>query len=199
MSYRVDCCGSCVVSLCSQWREQAFRDGSSVCYRNPSGCLSQGACFSLLPIGSMNMSHVNCIHYMYSTFMAVVVWLLGTPSFSGSSLWCWGPCCLTNRLPPTALSGPQAHCCCVTSTPSQSWGCCTAAVLVVCFQVFLGATVSLLNNPLVTHQGSNSIIISGGVVDYILAVLRDQMYPSNTVRWLPVFPFSTKGHRCVGG
>lgn len=39
LSHRVCCCGSCVVSFCSQWREQTFRDGSSVCHRNPSGSL----------------------------------------------------------------------------------------------------------------------------------------------------------------
>lgn len=114
------CSGSCVVSLCSQWREQAFRDGSSVCHRNPSGCLSQGACFSLLPKESMNVSHVNPSRCMYSTFMAVVVWPFGTPSLSvalgsllsdrrapaHSSLWSPGSLLLCDEL--TVAAGPRA-------------------------------------------------------------------------------------------
>lgn len=142
------------------------------------------------------MSHADPIHYIYSTFMAVVVCLFGTPSLSGSSLWHWGPCCLTNKLPPTALSPSRAHCCCV-----MNWACITVLgpELLLCSHAgYLPAAFPwghshlLLNSLLVVHQGSNSIIIGGGLVGYILAVLRDQMFPSSTVRRLPVFPFSIK-------
>lgn len=183
MSHRVHCCGSCVVSLCSQWREQAFRYGSSVCHRNPSGYLPQGACFSLLPTESMNMSHVNPIHYMCSTFTAVVVWLFGTLSLSGSSLWHWGSLLSDRRAPahsPLSSPGPLLLCdeLTIAVLGPGLLHCSNAGYLPSGFP--WGHSHSLLNSLLVVHQGSNSIIISGGVVGYILAILRDQMYPSST-------------------
>lgn len=102
------------------------------------------------------------VMWIASTVCTAPLWLwwfgfLVLPASLAALCGVGGPCCLTDRLLPTALSDPQAHCCCVTSSPSQSWAqsCCTTAMLAVCFQVFLGGTVSLLNSPLVVHQGSN--------------------------------------------
>lgn len=136
LRHRVDCCGSCVVSLCSQWREQAFRDGSSVCHRNPSGSLSQGACFFLLPTESMNMNHMNPTRCIYSTYTVVVVWLFATPGLFGSSLWLLvvpAVCPVGSRLQPGLIPRSTAavrgaH---LSQTLAQS--CCVVAVLVVCF------------------------------------------------------------------